>query len=94
MGEYRSDAHLLYDYLLATNDWAFVRRYQEEICRLVRGVLATDTDGDGIFESPFHGNYMDPKRESLNWWDDFAFGHKDAYVNLQAYRGLTGMQKS
>lgn len=83
----------LYDYLLATNDWAFVRRYQEEICRLVRGVLATDTDGDGIFESPFHGNYMDPKRESLNWWDDFAFGHKDAYVNLQAYRGLTGMQK-
>lgn len=83
----------LYDYLLTTNDWAFIRRYQDEISRLVRGVLATDTDGDGIFESPFHGNYMTPNRESLNWWDDFAFGHKDAYVNLHAYRALTGMQK-
>lgn len=83
----------LYDYLLATNDWAFVCRYKNEISRLVRGVLALDTDADGIFESPFHGNYMDPKRESLNWWDDFAFGHKDAYHNLQAYRALTGMQK-
>lgn len=83
----------LYDYLLATNDWAFVRRYQNEISRLVQGVLRTDTDGDGIFESPFHGNYMDPKRESLNWWDDFAFGHKDAYTNLLAYRALMGMQK-
>lgn len=83
----------LYDYLLATNDWAFIRHYQEAICRLVQGVLATDTDEDGIFESPFHGNYMESKRESLNWWDDFAFGHKDAYVNLQAYRALIGIQK-
>lgn len=83
----------LYDYLLATNDWAFVRHYQNEICRLVHGILDTDVDGDGIFETPFHGNYMDPKRESLNWWDDFAFGHKDAYVNLHAYRALTSMDK-
>ncbi len=32
-------------------------------------------------------------RTSFNWWDDFAFGHKDAYLNLQAYRALEGMKK-
>ncbi|WP_158712793.1 alpha-L-rhamnosidase-related protein [Parabacteroides pacaensis] len=83
----------LYNYLLVSNDWAFIRHHQEAIRRLVKGVLDTDTDQDGIFESPFHGNYMDPKRESWNWWDDFAFGHKDAYVNLHAYRGLSGVRK-
>lgn len=83
----------LYDYLLTTNDWAFVRHYLPEIIRLVHGVCNTDIDGDGIFESPFHGNYMTPGRKSLNWWDDFAFGHKDAYVNLLAYRALSCMQE-
>jgi hypothetical protein len=83
----------LYDYLISTNDWSFIYQYISEIRKLVYGILATDTDNDGIFESPFHGNYMTPNRESLNWWDDFAFGNKDAYVNLQAYRALTDMSK-
>lgn len=83
----------IYRYLSATNDWDFILRYLPQINRLVKGVLDTDTDADGIFESPYHGNYFDPKRISWNWWDDFAFGHKDAYVNILAYRALKGMKE-
>ncbi|MBO7418404.1 MAG: hypothetical protein J6U14_05670 [Bacteroidaceae bacterium] len=83
----------LYDYLITTHDWDFIRQYLPEIKRLVKGVLDRDIDHDGIFEAPFHGNRLEDGRTSFNWWDDFAFGHKDAYLNLQAYRALEGMQK-
>ena len=82
----------LYDYLITTSDWSFIRQYLPEIKRLVKGVLDRDIDHDGIFEAPFHGNKLEDGRTSFNWWDDFAFGHKDAYLNLQAYRAL-GVQK-
>ena len=83
----------LYDYLITTNDWDFVKKYIPSIRRLVTGIIATDKDHDGIFEDPFDGNGMREHRESLNWWDNFAFGYKDAYVNLLAYRALTDMGK-
>lgn len=83
----------LYDYLITTHDWPFIRQYLPEIKRLVKGVLDRDIDHDGIFEAPFHGNRLEDGRTSFNWWDDFAFGHKDAYLNLQAYRALEGMKK-
>lgn len=83
----------LHKYLLATNDWEFIRQYLPQINRLVKGILATDTDHDGIFEAPFHGNQFEEGRCSWNWWDDFAFGHKDAYLNILAYKALNGVQK-
>ncbi len=83
----------LYDYLLITNDWAFVNKHLLNIKRAVQSVLDTNIDGDGIFESPFNGNHFESNRASLNWWDDFAFGHKDAYVNLKAYRALKCMNE-
>ncbi|WP_321290513.1 hypothetical protein [uncultured Sunxiuqinia sp.] len=82
----------LYDYLLVSNDWEFVDRHLTKIKRVVQSVVDTDVDQDGIFESPFHGNRFEENRSSLNWWDDFAFGHKDAYVNIKAYRALKGMK--
>lgn len=83
----------LYDYLLISNDWDFIHKHLPNIIRAVQSVLETDIDNDGIFESPFHGNQFEKQRVSLNWWDDFAFGHKDAYVNLKAYRALKGMRE-
>lgn len=83
----------IYDYLITTHDWAFIRQYLPEIKRLVKGVLDRDIDHDGIFEAPFHGNKLEDGRSSFNWWDDFAFGHKDAYLNLQAYRALESTKK-
>lgn len=83
----------LYKYLLATNDWKFIRHYLPQINLLVKGILDTDTDNDGIYEAPFHGNQFETNRNSWNWWDDFAFGHKDAYLNILAYKALNGIQK-
>lgn len=82
-----------YDYLLATHNWAFIKQYINQYKRLIHGVLATDKDGDGIFEDPFSGNQYSGNIESCIWWDDFAFGYKDAYRNLLAYRALELMEK-
>jgi hypothetical protein len=81
-----------YDYLLATRDWPFIKKYLPQYLRLVQGVLDTDQDHDGIFEDPFSGNHYGGTMESCIWWDDFAFGYKDAYRNLLAYRAL-GLMK-
>ncbi|MBQ9744599.1 MAG: hypothetical protein IJW19_05685 [Clostridia bacterium] len=54
-------------------------------------LLTRDTDGDGIFESPFPGDYMGQPTEfgqQGNWWDNMAFGHKDIYFNYLCHRAL------
>ena len=54
-------------------------------------LLSRDTDGDGIFEVPFPGDYMFQESEfgqQCNWWDNFAFGHKDIYFNYLCHRAL------
>ncbi len=54
-------------------------------------LLSRDTDGDGIFESPFPGDYMGQPTEygqQCNWWDNFAFGHKDIYFNYLCHRAI------
>ncbi|MBO5287025.1 MAG: hypothetical protein J6B34_02760 [Clostridia bacterium] len=54
-------------------------------------IMALDTDGDGIFEVPFPGDYMGQPCEAggyCNWWDNFAFGHKDIYINCLCHRAL------
>lgn len=84
----------LYDYLLISGDWQFVRDNLPNIRRAAKSTLNCDIDGDGILQAPFDGNRFVPgRRESLNWWDDFAFGHKDAYLNLMAYRAMRHMRE-
>ena len=55
-------------------------------------ILTLDKDGDGIFEVPFSGNNIDAPVEfgerQRNWWDNFAFGHKDIYFNYLCHRAL------
>ena len=55
-------------------------------------ILTLDTDDDGIFEVPFSGDYLDAPIENgtrqRNWWDNFAFGHKDIYFNYFCHRAL------
>ncbi len=54
-------------------------------------LLTRDIDNDGIFESPFPGDYMGQPSEfgqQGNWWDNFAFGHKDIYFNYLCHRAL------
>ena len=54
-------------------------------------LLSRDIDGDGIFETPFPGDYMFQPSEfgqQCNWWDNIAFGHKDIFFNCLCHRAL------
>ena len=56
-------------------------------------MLATDTDGNGLFEYSVSGNSGIwpngfPMVRPSNWWDTIGFGHEDAYGNALAYRAL------
>jgi hypothetical protein len=59
-------------------------------------VLATDTDGNGLFKYSVSGNsgtWPDgfPMVRPSNWWDTIGFGHEDAYGNALAFRALRNM---
>ena len=59
-------------------------------------MLATDTDGDGLFKYSVSGNsgiWPDgfPMVRPSNWWDTIGFGHEDAYGNALAYRALNDL---
>ena len=60
-------------------------------------MIATDKDGNGLFEYIVSGNSgiwppgIPIKVRPSNWWDDIGFGHEDAYGNALAYRALRGM---
>lgn len=78
----------LRNHIAATGDWSIARENAGNLARAGRYLLALDADGDGILELPFHGRGMGPDRVYRNWWDNFPFGHKDAWFNLLAYRAL------
>ena len=55
-------------------------------------IMSLDKDGDGLIEVPFPGDCMEQEKEvgyrQSNWWDNFAFGHKDIYFNCLCHRAL------
>ena len=56
-------------------------------------MMATDTDGNGLFKYGISGNSGIwpngfPMVRPSNWWDTIGFGHEDAYGNALAYRAL------
>jgi hypothetical protein len=65
----------------------------EGIRAWAESMLATDTDGNGLFEYSVSGNsgiWPDgfPMIRPSNWWDTIGFGHEDAYGNALAFRAL------
>ncbi len=59
-------------------------------------LLASDTNGDGLFKYSVSGDsgiWKDgaPTFRPSNWWDTIGFGHEDAYGNALAYRALPNM---
>jgi hypothetical protein len=71
----------------------FARRYVGKALKASRYLLGFDQDQDGIIEVPYHGNYFAEKRDRCrNWWDNFAFGHKDIYFNLLCYQALRSVR--
>ncbi|MCR4578276.1 MAG: hypothetical protein K5784_10270 [Clostridiales bacterium] len=73
-------------------DREFAEKLLPYALRTADFILTLDKDDDGIFEVPFSGNSMDEKVEygdrQRNWWDNFAFGHKDIYFNYLCHRAL------
>jgi hypothetical protein len=56
-------------------------------------MLATDTEGNGLFKYSVSGNSGIwpegfPMIRPSNWWDTIGFGHEDAYGNALAFRAL------
>jgi hypothetical protein len=78
----------LHAYLVGTGDWAFARKYLPTIQKVIEYNLALDQDNDGLLEAAYHGNHFRDEKTSLNWWDAFSFGHKDAYGNLVYYEAF------
>ena len=79
--------------LVGISKWnmKFAKKYLPNAIKAADFLLSRDPDGDGIFEVPFPGDYIGqphPKGGQSNWWDNFAFGHKDIYFNCLCHRAL------
>ncbi|MBQ9744271.1 MAG: hypothetical protein IJW19_04010 [Clostridia bacterium] len=70
----------------------FAKRLLPYAIKAADFIMTLDTDKDGIFEVPFPGDYIAQEEEvgyrQRNWWDNFAFGHKDIYFNCLCHRAL------
>jgi hypothetical protein len=86
-----------FDYVTGSGDQTWLKRNYPAVRGWAEALLATDRDGNGLFEYAMSGNSgswpaAHPVRPS-NWWDAVGFGHEDAYANALAYRALFGMEK-
>lgn len=70
---------------------AHVKKWLDKMLLAGEFLMKLDTDDDGIIEVPFSGNSFTapyPYDRPRNWWDNFAFGHKDVFFNLLSHRAL------
>ena len=83
-----------FDYTVGSGDQAWLEKNYPVLRRWAETLLATDRNGNGLFEYEMSGNSGAEKRfRPSNWWDCINFGHEDAYANALAYRALRGMEK-
>ncbi|HCE42204.1 MAG TPA: hypothetical protein DET40_01480 [Lentisphaeria bacterium] len=84
----------LYNSYQWDKDANFANKHIAGAVKAARFLINLDVDGDGIIEVPFHGNYFDDVHgRNRNWWDNFAFGHKDIYFNLLCHQALRSTLK-
>lgn len=83
------------DYVRGSNDDAWLNEHYAGIKAWAQALLATDKDGDGLYEYYLSGNSGSwgkwGTHHPANWWDSIGFGNKDAYCNALAYHALVGM---
>jgi hypothetical protein len=84
------------EYVAGSGDNAWLARQYGGLQEWADKLLATDRDGNGLFEHPYSGNSQPwsgkVEQRASNWWDTIGFGHEDAYANALAYRALRGME--
>jgi Bacterial alpha-L-rhamnosidase 6 hairpin glycosidase domain len=86
------------DYVAGSHDQQWLAVNYRHLESWADGMLATDTNHDGLIKYPVSGNsntWPDgrPPLRPSNWWDTIGFGYEDAYANALAYRALTGMEQ-
>ena len=87
----------VHEYVSDTGDKVWLERNYGGVKQWAEKLLATDRDGNGLFEYPMSGDSGSwpplVKTRPANWWDTIGFGHEDAYSNALAYRALRGMEE-
>lgn len=80
-------------YMAVAKDAAWLQQHISELEFIAQYMIRRDTDGDGIMESKQSGNsgsrlkYRNPDCA----FDCYSSGHKNAYVNILAYRAWNAM---
>lgn len=81
--------------LAGVDNWkdGFARPYLAQAAKACRFLISLDQDDDGIIEVPSPGtSFQDdenlPYARPRNWWDNFAFGHKDIFFNILSHRAI------
>ncbi|HPO12389.1 MAG TPA: discoidin domain-containing protein [Candidatus Hydrogenedentes bacterium] len=83
-----------WDVIMVTGDLELLERWLPHLERYAAHLEKMDHDGNGLPEGPRSGNHGDQLEDRFrtgNWWDCINFGHEDAYVCALAYRAFRGM---
>jgi len=87
----------VHQYVSGTGDKVWLERNYGAVKLWAEKLLATDRNGNGLFEYPMSGDSGSwlplVQTRPANWWDTIGFGHEDAYSNALAYRALRGMEE-
>lgn len=79
-------------YVKASGDLEWLQRRIGRLEFLSQYMEKRDVDGDGLIESKQSGNSGSrPPRNPDMAWDCYCSGHKNAYVNILAYRAWRGL---
>jgi hypothetical protein len=82
------------DYVLGSQDEAWLHKNYPALQAWATRMLAFDSDGDGLLEYPqTRQSGPWPRNHPANWWDTIWFTYKDAYSNVLAYRACLEMAK-
>lgn len=73
------------DYLEATGDRRWLKRYGRHIGAQLAAMRGRDVDGDGLIESTIRLGISGRHQWSTNWLDVCSFGWKDAWSNALLY---------
>lgn len=81
-----------WSYVKATGDTDWLKKRIGDLEFIAQFLVDRDIDGDGIIESKQSGNNgTRPPRNPDSAWDSYLSGHKNAYINILAYRAFNDL---
>ena len=78
-----------WSYIKVTGDMSWLKRRIKDLEFIAQYMENRDIDGDGLIESRQSGNNGSrPPRNPDTAWDCYSSGHKNAYINILAFRAF------